>query len=445
MTCKALGLGKVTGTFIAALCVIVVMLLFAPTAVATMTFSITKTTITVTTTPGGIGGTVGGSGYHRWSARVGPVRYRDKALIASGLGNGWAGTGCYDPVVIRPCPAKDWAFVESKWIDFFGSSTQTYTRADTASWQPGDTLCEGIAQMASFNQSWIPSPAEITPAGSCVALPDPRPEPPLSCSITSTSVTLAHGNLASTAVQGSIATSVATLVCNQTTTVRVQALRSVSNATSTVPVRADSSITSHLTVNGVDGVTGAYVPATANQPVSVNLASTLSSTTPTPGALQGDAIVYVTGQQKPIGITGSVETLPTPAPKSVLNMTLVDGTTSNLGISWGWSTSSTDYGSDKVPANYLVGLFIRNESTGAWFAFKVDSPLSAAASWGSRIQRFHDAWPQGGINEEPTRAVGSGPWCVKLAAASTSETGGQFLPAPGSSESCVQVPSGRKP
>jgi hypothetical protein len=143
--------------------------------------------------------------------------------------------------------------------------------------------------------------------------------------------------------------------------------------------------------------------------------------------------------QRPISITGNV-IAPMTAPKAVLKMALIQNSQSNLGVSWSWSTSSADYGSTPVPANYSVGLFIRN-AQGQWFAFRVDAAASAQATWGQRIQRFHDTYAGGGIREPASRIVESGTWCVTLAAASTPETGGSFIQAPGAAESCVSVPA----
>ena len=156
-------------------------------------------------------------------------------------------------------------------------------------------------------------------------------------------------------------------------------------------------------------------------------------------------------QQIAISITGKV--LAPHGPKSVLNMslatrgaitrwfrTLLGRDMSNVRISWGWSTSSADYGQTTVPAGYFVGLFIWNEEKNQWSSFKVGSQLSAATTWADGVQQVHNRWPDGGVAEEPSRVFESGYWCVTLGAASQRETGGTFVQAPGATKSCVAVP-----
>jgi hypothetical protein len=266
--------------------------------------------------------------------------------------------------------------------------------------------------------------------------------PAVTCSSTASAVTLAHGDVAVAAVNGNTSSTTANVTCSGNATLNVWAIRSSAEPTSIVPVRVDNSITSQLTVNGVNGHTGVTIPVTANQSTSVTVGSTLAAGSPTIGALQGSAVLVldVLGTQAlvPIGVTGNV-VVPA-APRAVLNMVPFAGSRSNLAVSWGWSTSSTDYGNGTVPADYSVGLFIRNDKQGAWAKFETDAKPSAAASWADRIKRFHETYPIGAIEQEASRKFESGTWCVRLAAASTPETGGQFLPAPGSAESCVDVP-----
>jgi len=264
--------------------------------------------------------------------------------------------------------------------------------------------------------------------------------PPVTCAI-SVPTPLAHANLAIDAVQGANVSTTATLTCTGVgKAVKVQALASATGTSATVPVRADKSIESHLTVNGVDGYTGANVFASAAQPAQVTITSTLSSAQPTTGPLQGSAVLLAEGLQQPIGISGNV-LAPTTAPGSILNMELFPSPQSNLAVSWSWSSSSVDYGSTPVPANYLVGFFIRNPTSTQWTAFRVDSTASAQAAWAQRIQAFHDRHPTGAIREPASRIFESGSWCVALGAASSASTGGTFLPAPGATESCVTVPA----
>jgi hypothetical protein len=116
--------------------------------------------------------------------------------------------------------------------------------------------------------------------------------PPVTCHITAPGP-LRHDNIDVASVSGHTSTSTATLTCTGNKTVNVRAVLNSGNTTSKVPVRADGSISSHLKVNGVDGATGANVYAPANQPVTVTLSSTLSSDAPTPGALQGSAVLIM--------------------------------------------------------------------------------------------------------------------------------------------------------
>lgn len=393
-----------------------------------MAITATQTQIHIQIAPN-LPGSVSG---HSWTALVGPVRYRDRAPF--GGPTAWAGKRCHGTIL--PCPSNTWAAIESGWSQVFGGSV-TMTRSDT-DWLPGDQVCEGTASKTSDDATWMPSPGEISIPGSCVALPDPKPTPPPSCSL-STPTTLAHGNLAVAAVQGATAAASATLLCNANMTVAVKAFRSTNNPTSTVPVRADNSITSHLTVNGADGATGTTISAVANRPVAIPLASILTTSNPTDGALQGSAVLIAGQLQKPLTINGNVLAAAT-APRAVLSMTMIANAQSNLGVTWAWSTTTVDYGSDLVPANHSVGLFIRNAAQTKWSAFRTDTSAATAAGWAQRIQRFHDQNAGGGIREPGSRIFESGTWCVTLAAASTAETGGVFLPAPGAAESCVTVP-----
>lgn len=139
-----------------------------------------------------------------------------------------------------------------------------------------------------------------------------------------------------------------------------------------------------------------------------------------------------------VHITGNV-TAPA-GRKARMTMTLDPAVPGRLHASWSWSTTTVDYGNDTVPANYIVGLFVWNASETKWTAFKVDSGTSPAARWPERIGRFHDTHPAGGIDEVVPGTFTRGNWCMRLAAASTPGTGGVFIAAPGSTESCVTVP-----
>jgi hypothetical protein len=298
----------------------------------------------------------------------------------------------------------------------------------------GKTLCYGT-KSAQLEIGPFPGQRCTTVGGT--------PEP-VTCVITQPAP-VAHGDLASGAVQGNTSTTTAQVACTGAgKTVRVQAVASANGNTAIVPLRSDSSITSHLTVMGNDGYAGVNVFASLGYPAKVTITSTLSSDGPTGGLLEGNAVLKADGKQQPFVIRGNV--IAQTAPRLVSSMELLAyGTTSNLGITWSWATTSADYGNDRVPANYRVGLFVRNDAEGAWYGLRLDAAGSAAAPWAERIQRFHDSFPQGGIRDEAPIHFGSGRWCAKLGAASTPETGGTFLPAPGAVESCVTVPAAPRP
>jgi hypothetical protein len=402
------------------------MLSFSPLGLASMSITATPTTITISTSPN-LPGSVSG---HSWTAFVGPVRSRDKNIITAQPTYGWAGMSCQG--TIKPCPSRSWVQIEQAWVTYFGSVT-TSQRTD-ADWQPGDQICEGTAYIASVQNPWYPPPEYISIPGPCVALPDPRP---VSCVLSVPEI--AHGQIAAPDVGGNTATATASLTCTASTSVTIRAVASEANPSSTVPVRPDSSITSHLTINGIDGATGVGVAVVANQPKTVTLGSTLASAAPTVGVLQGNAALIVdTLATKPIGITGNV--VAPLGPKAVLKMVELTGNAqSNLGIRWSWSTTPADYGGSLVPANYLVGFFVRDATSGKWSAFRVDGSFSGEGTWAARIQAFHDKNDQGGIDEPASRVFEAGTWCITTAAASTRETGGSFIPAPGAAESCVTI------
>jgi hypothetical protein len=121
---------------------------------------------------------------------------------------------------------------------------------------------------------------------------------------------------------------------------------------------------------------------------------------------------------------------------------------SNLVVTWSWSTASVDYGEASVPANYLVGLFIRNADATQWSALAVGSPIATPGTWAQRVLSFRDEHPGGGLQQPGSRIFPGGQWCVTFGAATTRETGGEFMQAPGALESCVSVPTrtnSRKP
>jgi hypothetical protein len=133
--------------------------------------------------------------------------------------------------------------------------------------------------------------------------------PPVTCRITPLG-TLDHKTLLPESVPGNIATTIASLACSGPTTVTVQAIRSSAQPTATVPLRVDESIRSSLTVNGVDGATGARVVVPSTAAVPLTLVSTLSATNPTAGALKGVAQLVAAGQTQPISIIGDVKVAP---------------------------------------------------------------------------------------------------------------------------------------
>jgi hypothetical protein len=106
---------------------------------------------------------------------------------------------------------------------------------------------------------------------------------------------LRHGTLEATQVSGHAITSHPTLTCSENKTVIVRAVFAPTDPRSTIPLRVDHSVSSHLTVNGVDGSTGVRinVSATARWPTSLDLTSTLDTTTPSAGALEGSAVLIV--------------------------------------------------------------------------------------------------------------------------------------------------------
>ncbi|WP_213947639.1 hypothetical protein [Luteibacter sp. dw_328] len=253
-------------------------------AFASMSFSATPTQLSIYVTanlPGSAGG-------RSWTALVGPVRSRDKKLIVGPPTYAFAGQACQ--ATIFGCKPTPWATVESAWVQAFGASSMTAPRLDINDWQPGDQVCEGTAHVESYLPSWLPAPANITLTGYCYALPDPRPVQPVSCSVALPSP-LAHGDMTASQVNGRVASTDLAISCSRATTVHIRAVLGTTQLTSKVPVRADGSIAATLTINGADGATGASVPVSTT--TTFRLASTLASEAPTPGTLQGNAVLIV--------------------------------------------------------------------------------------------------------------------------------------------------------
>lgn len=114
--------------------------------------------------------------------------------------------------------------------------------------------------------------------GVCVAAPD----------------TMKHGELAAAAVNGNVASIRVGVVCTGgVSMVKVRAVRTVANPVSTVPLRADGSITTHLTVANADGATGEYLAVVDGYPSYITVKSTLTSSAPTAGSLQGTGTIIV--------------------------------------------------------------------------------------------------------------------------------------------------------
>jgi len=126
--------------------------------------------------------------------------------------------------------------------------------------------------------------------GTCTTLESEKP--PVICTVAS--ATVPHGDLTVPAVAGNVKSVAVRVTCTGgAAVVRVRAVRSASNPTATLPLRSDSSVTSHLTVNGSDGASGALVSVGANQAVDVTLTSTLSANAPAAGNLLGNAVMIV--------------------------------------------------------------------------------------------------------------------------------------------------------
>jgi hypothetical protein len=249
-----------------------------------------------------------------------------------------------------------------------------------------------------------------------------------------------HGDVEPGRIEGNTATVTVTVGCAAGVPGRVRVV-GPTESTSTVPLRPDGSVTSHITLNGVDGNVG----LTFDRSVTMTVASTLSSTDHSAGALHGTATLMLERSAiRPIDITGNV-VAPKTAPNAVLNMTYIDDAQSNLRVNWSWSTTPIDYGSKLVPANYIVGLFISNRAGTRWSAFRVDDVASPEATWAERIERFRAANAAGGVRDPASRVFENGEWCVTMGAARSRETRGLFIPAPNAAKSCVLVTPKEKP
>lgn len=117
------------------------------------------------------------------------------------------------------------------------------------------------------------------------------PEPQISCYL-SGNIYLQHGSLADSAAQAHRADTTARIYCTGPAKVKVSALSSVGSGNYMVNLRADGSLRSILTVNGVAGNTSLDVPGMAGRDV-VFSSTLVTSGTPTPGDFSGSAVAVV--------------------------------------------------------------------------------------------------------------------------------------------------------
>ncbi len=117
------------------------------------------------------------------------------------------------------------------------------------------------------------------------------PEPQISCYM-SGNIYLQHGSLADSAVQAHRADTTARIYCTGATKVKVSAVSSIGNSSYMVNLRADGSLQSILTVNGVAGNTSLDVPGMAGRDV-VFSSTLVASGTPAPGDFSGSAVAVV--------------------------------------------------------------------------------------------------------------------------------------------------------
>ncbi|CAI1818331.1 Uncharacterised protein [Serratia marcescens] len=117
------------------------------------------------------------------------------------------------------------------------------------------------------------------------------PEPQISCYL-SGNIYLQHGSLADSEVAGKRADATARIYCTGAARVKVSAVSSVGSGNYMVNLRADGSLQSILTVNGVAGNTSLDVPGMAGRDV-VFSSTLLTSGTPAPGDFSGSAVAVV--------------------------------------------------------------------------------------------------------------------------------------------------------
>lgn len=117
------------------------------------------------------------------------------------------------------------------------------------------------------------------------------PEPQISCYM-SGNIYLQHGSLADSAVQAHQADTTARIYCTGAARVKVSAMSSIGSGSYMVNLRADGSLKSILTVNGVAGNTSLDVPGMAGRDV-VFSSTLLTSGIPAPGDFSGSAVAVV--------------------------------------------------------------------------------------------------------------------------------------------------------
>ncbi|CAI1763411.1 hypothetical protein OX886_22990 [Serratia marcescens] len=122
--------------------------------------------------------------------------------------------------------------------------------------------------------------------------PEP-PKPEVSCSM-SGNIDLRHGSLADSEVTGNRAESTAYVYCSGAAKVKVRALASVGSDSYTVNLRADGSLKSMLSVNGVVGNAGVTLDVPGGGWKAATFSSLLiAAGTPAPGDFSGSAVAVV--------------------------------------------------------------------------------------------------------------------------------------------------------
>jgi hypothetical protein len=175
-------------------------------------------------------------------------------------------------------PGLNWGQVVNRVLAASGGGPTTHTISVPATWQNGDNVC------VAGTWGW---PAAETCSTSLPV------SAPVTCTLSTPGIAVTHGDVALTDTNGSQATASARFQCTGNATVKIRAIASASNPSSTITVRGDGSITSRLAVNGADGATGVIAQVVANQAVDLSLTSTLASGQPTPGALDGNATLVL--------------------------------------------------------------------------------------------------------------------------------------------------------